>query len=573
MIKHSLHDGGGGGLAVSRRTRRRYRLWPGMVLGLFLAVPAWEGEAATVADPAKSLPSPKGGGATAVVERRIGLFEAMGVGLGAGMKERMDRTLQALIALTPPDATPARLREWLETAGWMGGKGMRGEEEARLGEFDPAVVWNLVTLALEKERAPREPGGGEPAPSLVRAVAVTLATDVRAAYWRSATADLLLDELDRLLQEANAALVRLRTPKGTLASADARMLKSQSDLLTTTDTLWKWRKTLQASKETLARLLGWPGGAGAVRVKVAATEMLDPGILALPVVFMEDQALLHWANRAHLPREERLGGAQVERGLMAAFPGHSFPGLGHESVAWAPAGAPSWVEAGMTLTGQLVEGQRPPAADSDTGNRVVRLAQGVATLMQVHLALLECRMTEKRLAGIRDRNKEGLKRTTIRFPPGKEDDPDSSRIVANAEGLILRVLQGLAFADHQVALGRLLMSLGRDPVPPMPGLENLAPPTLTANIAFRHESATAALLAAMETGNEPDVEEQLKMMSGSGGTSDKEGMWQRMHDFSQNKGLSSPKTVKPHDVGGSGSPEGVDFSLPEEDARVPIAAE
>lgn len=547
------------------------RFWSGVIMGIMMVVPA-RAEPPVVIDPAAPPAVLEPGRNDPVKGGRVGLFEAMAVGVRAGLRERMDRSLQALTAFSPADTSPARLRDWIETAGW-GGRTVAGQGGDRPGDFDPSLVWNLVALALEKEGAPREQGGGEPSSSLVRTVALAIVTDVRDAYWRSATTDLLLHELDKLLEEANASLVRMRTPDGTLASADAQSLQSQNMLLATTEKLWKWRQLLIAAKERLVGLLALSGGQEAVRIGVAATEMHDPGILSLPVTFMEEQALTQWAMRNNLPREHWMGARQVERALMAAFPGYAFPGLGHETMSMAPAGAPSWVEAGMALAGQLAQGTRPTASDQADDGKVVRLAQGVGTLIQLHLALMECRMTEKRLNDIREQNKAGQTSATSGAARNGQGDLLSAEIARKADALIVRLLQGLAFADNQVALGRLLIALGRDPIPPMPGLERLAPPTLTANIAFRHESATTALLSAMNNGSEPDVDEQLKVMSGSAATADKGGMWQRMSDFSQNKGLSSPRTERPKEVPRTFNRDRSDGIEPVEGERVPISAE
>jgi len=538
------------------------RGWPGVFLSVsVLAAPVWANPAAVnntrvppVAD--RLFESEVAQGA------RVGMFEAMAMGLRVGLKEKTDKIMQALSVSTPADHSPAKLRAWVVDAGLVG---VTGGIEGIREDFDPVLVWNMVALGMEKESAPKEAGGGEPGASLLRTAALAIVTDVREAYWRSATADLLLAEFDALLQEANTVLVQKRGSAG--ASPPDQAVQNQKILLEMTEKLWKWRTLLVQAKEHLAGLLRLPGGHQAVRVLVAATELQDPGIVTLPVVFLEDHALAQYAGRMNLPKDQWQGSRYLERALLAVFPGYAFNGLGHETVAMAPAGAPSWIEAGKVLTGQMLEGKKGQSGEAE--DKVLPLLHGVGTLVQLHLALLDCRRTEKKLTDIREQNKVG------QAVAGPRENMDSVvvGVARKADGLILRARQGFAFAENQVALSRLLISLGRDPIPPMPGLEDLAPPTLMANLAFRHESATAALLSALNAGTEPEVEEQLKMMSGSPPSADKGGVWQRMRDFSQKKGLPpsgsarSKATVKTDTRGQPAKGE------PVEGEMVPVSAD
>ncbi|MBF0603417.1 MAG: hypothetical protein HQL07_06955 [Nitrospirae bacterium] len=501
---------------------------------------------------------------------RIGLFEAMATGVKTGIKDRTDQILHALVSATPTNHTPSPLRSWLQEAG-LNGSPDKDTEGNSQREFDPISIWNLIALAMEKETAPTEPGGGEPSPSLLRTAALSLAIDIRGIYWRSATADLLLTEFDNLLQETNTLLVADGGPHQPHAPATPQTIQNQKILLETTEKLWKSRNMLAATKERLAHLTHVTDGPASIRVLAAATELQDPGILTLPVIFLEDHALAQWAERMNLPKDQRLNAQQAERALLAAFPGFVFTGLGHETGKINPAGAPSWVEAGMMLTEQLLQNRKSQSPPATTDTKVLNLVHGAATLLRLHLALLDCQNTERSLTQIRAQNKSGLPPSLT--SPYKHLDPPIAGILHKTEGLMMRMHQGFAFANAQVALSRLLISLGYDPIPPMPGLENLAPSTLTANIALRNESATATLLAALNADMEPNLKDQLKAISDSTPPTDKEGMWQRMRDFSQKKGSPPSRSATPKETARTRFPGQQDASEPAEGEMVPISGD
>ncbi|MEO5329722.1 MAG: hypothetical protein H7829_15950 [Magnetococcus sp. THC-1_WYH] len=501
---------------------------------------------------------------------RMGLFEAMAVGVQTGIKDRTDQILHALVSATPTDQTPAPLRSWLQEAGLNGSPDEETAGYTR-GEFDPVSVWNLVALAMEKETAPTEPGGGEPAPSLLRMAALSLALDIRDAYWRSATADLLLTEFDNLLQETNTRLVADGGPHPSQTPATPQRVQNQKILLETTEKLWKSRNRLAAAKERLARLTRTTDGPASIRVLAAATELQDPGILTLPMAFLEDHALAQWGERMNLPKDQRLDARRAGQALIAAFPGFAFPGLGYETEKIHPAGAPSWIEAGTMVTGQLLQGRTPQSPPATTDAKVLNLVHGAATLLRLHLAWLDCRSTEQSLTQIRARNQSDHPPTLTN--PYKHLDPPIAGILHKTEGLMIRMHQGFAFAKAQVALSRLLISLGYDPIPPMPGLESLTPSTLTANIALRHESATATLLAALNADMEPNMKDQLKAISDFTPSTDKEGMWQRMRDFSQKKGPPPSRSATPKETARPRFPGQQDASEPAEGEMVPISGD
>ncbi|MBF0418699.1 MAG: hypothetical protein HQL78_00875 [Magnetococcales bacterium] len=477
--------------------------------------------------------------------QRFGLFEAMALAVKTGFKERTDRLVTVLQRPHEGEQSIKQLRALAKEAGLLaeGGTTRAGDVQS---EYDPALVWSLVALGMEKGDAPVEPGGGEPSPSLLRISALSLVHDVRDAYWRAATADLLMRELESVLAEANGAAAGMKG--GEKAQDKAKSAQSQKILLETVTRLGAWRDDLAQSRRHLAGLVSLPEESLKGRIGVAAAELHDPGIMALPMALLEDYALKQWAERMKLPRDQWLGAKQVEWALLSAFPGYAFSGLAHETGIMTVPGAPSWVEAGIALTGQLLNGKKNPAADLQTEGKVLRLAQGVGTLVRLHLALLECRLTEKRLQEVREHNKSRLSMAATAAAQYDTQDPVTSGIVKKAEGVMARLQQGLAFADNQAALARLLISLGRDPIPPMPELETLAPPALMANMAYRHESSTAALLSAWNVGGEPEVEDPLKKIAGTSGAADKGGMWQRLQDFSQKKGLPLPRPPRPLDA-------------------------
>lgn len=470
---------------------------------------------------------------------RFSLFEAMALAVKGGFKERTDKLVAVLLA--PHDGEQS-IKQWHSLAKEAGLYQGVGKTQGG-GEYDPALVWNLVALGMEKGEAPTEPGGGEPQHSLLRVSALSLVNEVRDAYWRAATADLLLRELESVLEEANGAAARM---KGGAKSQDkAKSAQSQKILLETIVKMEAWRDDLAQSRLRLAKLVNLPEENLKGRIGVAAAELQDPGIVALPVALLEDYALKQWAELMKLPRDNWLGAKQVEWALLSAFPGYAFSGLAHETGIMALPGAPSWVEAGIALTGQLLAGKKNTASNLQADGKVLRLAQGVGVLVRLHLALLECRLTEKRLHEVREHNKSRQTLAATVAAQYDTQDPVTSGIVRKAEGVMARLHQGLAFADNQAALARLLISLGRDPIPPMPELENLAPPALMANMAYRHESSTAALLSAWNVGGEPEVDDPLKKIAGTPAVADKGGMWQRLQDFSQKKGLPLPRPPRP----------------------------
>lgn len=294
-----------------------------------------------------------------------------------------------------------------------------------------------------------------------------LMQDVRTAYWRAASAQVLRDDLQKTTALANVALADARVSEQERIRNPLESLRYQRQLHENVRLLESIEQELLSAQVDLANLINAPMGQV---IRIAQTDLKNTAAEAVnvPMAKLEEIALNKNADlreqhySGHIAREE------VKRTMLRMFPNLTFNyGIKYDSDSYLV--NQNWNEAGLQLSFNLM--------NIVTGSKQIQLAEaGVAladqrrmathlsVLTQVHLArlqLIHARNQFDRAESIyeTDRKIADLMRNRQAVQAQSKLD-----VVSNETAAILSLLRRYqAFNQIQAAENRLLASLGMEP--------------------------------------------------------------------------------------------------------------
>jgi len=332
-----------------------------------------------------------------------------------------------------------------------------------------AVAWNLLDFGISYAHAQQQANRVMVSMEQRRKVMQNIIQDVRYAWWRAVSAEIMLNELKKLMRRTTTALARSeRMEKGAIQSPE-KALQYQRDLLEDIRQMWQLVQRLSMAKTELAALINLkPGTTFHVAIpKDAFTHvaMLHPDMRAL-----ERLALV---NRPELRQEDyrkRVDALEVRKAILRMLPGIEInAGYQHDSNTFLFNN--SWGSASEAITWNIFQIFSGPAAiraartQLDVGDSR-RLALSMAVVTQVHLAYQRYRLAlkdyelEHNLADVQGRLNT---QAAARQRAGTGDE--LAQIHSATSLLVAKLRQAQAYAELQNAMGRLFNSLGLDAAP------------------------------------------------------------------------------------------------------------
>lgn len=329
--------------------------------------------------------------------------------------------------------------------------------------------WNVLDFGVSYYRARQQANQFLIAEERRRKVVQNLLQDVRAAYWRALGAQRLSMQAREVLERAKLALARSREAERQRIIPPALALNYQRALLDATTLINQRRQDLEYAKAELAALMNVPPGTDFVLAE-ASEAVLPPAPAPAEVRKLEELALLQRPELREEDFKKRITANETRKQLLGMLPGISFDfGLHHDSNQYLYNN--SWAQGGISVAWNLMRLFALPSLNKSQEQQAKtdearRMALSIAVITQLRVAVeryslaLEdfkladnAAQVDKRLA---DYTKASV---TARL------DSELEAIRTQARALLGAYQRANAYANAQIAFGRLYNTLGFDPLP------------------------------------------------------------------------------------------------------------
>ena len=334
---------------------------------------------------------------------------------------------------------------------------------------DLTFAWNLLDFGVSYYQAKQEANRAMIARELRRKSMQTLLLQVRSAYWQAAGAQRFEDEIRSLIEDANGALESAREIERQRLQEPIAILRFQRSLIEVVRQMEGLLAVLQTAKNELASLMGVAPG--------VEYTLLLPGEedLSMPSFFvdLEQLEIVAFDQRPEI-REEiyrgRITGDEKRKILLRALPGLEIrASRNYDSNSFLRHNW--WREIGLNVSANIIEiltvNQKLEQADNQSAaDDMRRLSVGAAILSQVRISLAQYQSSQEELKRRGELSQlEARILELVASNASNDNESQLERIRTQATSISSRLERQKAFADAQASFGRLLVSLGVDPLP------------------------------------------------------------------------------------------------------------
>ena len=332
---------------------------------------------------------------------------------------------------------------------------------------DLGLTWNLLDFGVSYFNAKQNGDRVLIAAERRRKAMHNLIQDVRSAYWRALSAQLLESEIRATIALAESALGDSRQAESERIRNPIDALRYQRTLLENLRVLEGIRQELSAARIELAALINLPPGT-AFRLAEPAAGEATPKFEALPIERLEETAIDNNADLREQLYNVRISAAETRKSLLKLFPGLNFSSARkHDDDSYVI--NQSWRETGVQLSWNLFNLLSAPtvmnlAEASETLAAHKRMTVQMAVLAQVHLA----RQQYENAYHLFERSDAIWKvdQRIFEHSANRETAQTQSKLerIANNTAAIVSLLRRYqALAQVHAANGRLQASLGLEP--------------------------------------------------------------------------------------------------------------
>ncbi|MFT7571622.1 MAG: multidrug efflux system outer membrane protein [Paracoccaceae bacterium] len=329
--------------------------------------------------------------------------------------------------------------------------------------------WNILDFGLSYVRAKQNADEALIAEERRRKVVQNIVLDVRDAYWRAVSAERLLNPLRDLILQIEGALGKSRAAEARRLMPPRLALTFQRDLLEQLRELNVIRRRLVLSKVSLAALINLRPGEN-YEVIIPEDKDIVPPEVTMEVARMEMVALIDRPELREEDYRKRISQWDVRRAMLSLIPGIEFSAGGNfESNSFLANN--TWVGWGTTITQNLFNYLSAPSRIKFAETAVTvadarRMALSMAIVAQVQISYRRYRVARdeetlaRRIFDVDDRL------TDIVQDQSNAEAVDEMELIRNRTNRMVSALRrDIAMADLQNAYGRLLNSIGVDPLP------------------------------------------------------------------------------------------------------------
>ncbi len=359
-----------------------------------------------------------------------------------------------------------------------------------LGTADLQLSLNVLDFGLSYFGAKAQGNRTLAAEERRRRVVLTVADQVRTAYWEAVTAEQLAPRVRNVLSEARDALRFARQAESERLMPPLETLQFQRAMLETIQQLEGLESELATAKAELAGLMGLPPGASYRLTSPRQSSTRLPYRLA-------DLEAVAMVQRPEI-REELYNARNVSletrSAMLSLLPGANlFAGINYDSNSFLL--NQSWADAGLQVTWNLLRVLSLPAMQAEGEAReslseTRRLALRMAILTQVNVAYRRYQRATTQYARSSElRDVEQRIAQATRSAEESDAQNRLERVRAAAASVLAERSRNRAFAEVHNSLGALYAAAGVDPLPDLIADDDLA--TLSRAIAERSAAIQA----------------------------------------------------------------------------------
>ncbi len=339
--------------------------------------------------------------------------------------------------------------------------------ERNRSTYDLGLTWSMLDVGLgyygSKQQADRFLIAGEKR----RKAMHLLMQDVRTAYWRAASAQLLKADVLRIIATAEEALVDSRKVATERVRNPLEPLRYQRQLLENLRLLENINQELSSAQVDLAALINAPLNQP---IQIAAGDLknIEDQVSKVPVERLEEVALQNNPDLREQHYNARIAQEETRRTLLRMFPNLSFNyGTKYDTDRYLLSN--NWNEAGVQLSFNLMNLFTAPTQMklAEAGVALAdqrRVAAQAAVLTQVHLSRLQvinARSQFDRADAIYETDSQIAQVMRNRQMAAAQSKLD---LVSTETASVLSLLRRYqALAQVQVAENRMLATLGLEP--------------------------------------------------------------------------------------------------------------
>ncbi|GJL86119.1 MAG: hypothetical protein DHS20C02_18940 [Micavibrio sp.] len=350
--------------------------------------------------------------------------------------------------------------------------------------------WNVIDAGLAVIRTKQVSDEAQISMERRRKVIHNIIQDVRFAYWQAASSQMLSGRIDQLLEEGKLAANRIQQTEDEGLAPPAETLQSQSRLLEAMHELMVLRSQLSFAKTELASLVNLPPSAEytlAINEESWGKDAKIPE-LTVPAEELERIALIIRPEMREEVVMARFATNHVRETILETFPGlEMLVGRNYDSNKFLVDNR--WTNFSLGLTQNLIKIFTLPMRFNQAENRVKlaalkRQALGAAVMAQVHVSVIRFKLAEERyqimqkLHGVNTRMVHLAKSQDI-----AETLSGAELLEVEMDELLTTIRMHVAHAELQNSYGRLINTLGIDPLPET--TENVSTSELAAIIEQR----------------------------------------------------------------------------------------
>jgi len=338
------------------------------------------------------------------------------------------------------------------------------ERNQRTGEY--GFTWNALDFGLSYVRAGQQADRYLISKELERKAVQNLTREIIYAYWKTISADYLLDQINPLMDKVNSALEDMEYIETLLLSSPMDALLYQKELLDVAQILDTQQRALMDARVELAGLMGLLPDEKYVLVHTAQplTE------LRMDLKRQEETALFSRPELLEITYQERVNAKEARARMLSLFPSLRFDAnwtYDSNKYLYNKNNFEYGALLGVNLLNVFQLGNNSEI--NELNEKIIkeqRLALSMTILSQVHIANINYAQTLREYSNARQYLEVSQRINDLISNAQKISRFGELEIIREEASLLVAKLRNdIAFAEMQYSLGSLYSSVGMNFVP------------------------------------------------------------------------------------------------------------
>lgn len=454
------------------------------------------------------------------IKKPISLYDAMARGIKYNIEKR-DAVMSEIVASGEIDLKALQLLPSATAGVYANGRNdeqyIRGRSKATGAQsLEPtqfedqytrtanlALSWNTLDAGLGYIRTKEASDKSRAVSERRRKVVQNIAQDIRAAYWKAASAQLLDDHIDGMLKKSRSLAKQLEEAENQKSNKDVgTVLALQKRIYDTMQDLMDERDALATAHIELASLMGLPPSAK-FRLDADESKMMAQGSIPKLQAQAHELEVLALMIRPEMREHtllKRVSNRDMHKTVLETFPGiGGILAYNYDDNSFLD--DESWTSASVGLTQNIMKIFSLPMRLRDTNNRnaqedMKRMVTTAAVLTQTNIAYARYEIAQDRYDLLK--SMMGVNRRMQEYASAKTEKSvinDAQLLSAQMDSLLTRTRLQLAYAEAQNSFGRIVNSVGLDPLPP--NVEGLSVEDMSKTVQARFENLDADTISSL----------------------------------------------------------------------------